>query len=89
MIDKFILRIKSELTLLISSSALCAGSKPNLLRAEGGARLQADLASMWREGANCSGGGFEDPRKRISRGMTVVLGFSRDDCGILSLSVPN
>ena len=40
---------------------------------------------MRGEGADCSGGGFEDPRERVSKGMTVALGFSRDDHGIFIL----
>jgi len=64
----------------MGSSTLCAGSKPNLSRAESGARPRADFAMVGKDGVDHSGGGFEDPRER------VALGFCRDDLGILSLS---
>jgi len=51
-----------------------------LSRAESGARPQADFAMVGKDGADHSGGGFEDPHER------VALGFCRDDHGILSLS---
>ena len=75
----------ASLTLWIGSLTLCAGSKPNLSRADSGARPCADFTGMWGEGADCSGGGFEDPCKRVLKGMTIALGFSRDDCGIFIL----
>ena len=85
-INIFAQQTTQGLTLLISSSTLCAGSKPNLSRAESGARPCTDFARVWREGADRLGGGLEDPRVRASIGMAVALGFSRDDHGILSLS---
>ena len=85
MINKFALGTKPGLTLWIGSLTFCTGSKPNLSRADSGARPCADFTGMWGESTDCSGGGFEDPRERVSKGMTIVPGFSRDDHGIFIL----